>query len=56
VAVEQITPIAETDDHYTISLGVASLLETETPDELFQRTDKALYEAKQSGRNRVASA
>ncbi|MGP1256331.1 MAG: PleD family two-component system response regulator [Kiloniellales bacterium] len=38
----------------TISAGVASTLDPmETPEELLQRADAALYDAKQNGRNRV---
>lgn len=37
----------------TISMGLAEFNKTETGDELFERADKALYEAKESGRNRV---
>ena len=37
----------------TISLGVAVMLEGDTPDRIIERADCALYEAKRSGRNRV---
>ena len=37
----------------TISMGLAEFNNTETGEELFERADKALYEAKESGRNRV---
>lgn len=39
--------------HLTISIGVAMYQLGETADEVFERTDKALYLAKQSGRNQV---
>lgn len=40
----------------TISLGVAMLVESDaTGEALYKRTDEKLYEAKQRGRNRVAS-
>lgn len=37
----------------TISLGVAQLSPGETAASLIQRADKALYQAKRRGRNRV---
>lgn len=37
----------------TASFGVSQLIPGETPEKLIERTDKALYEAKESGRNRV---
>lgn len=37
----------------TISMGIAEFNPTETGEELFARADKALYDAKESGRNRV---
>ena len=37
----------------TISMGLAEFNTQETGEELFERADKALYEAKESGRNRV---
>ncbi|MBI2718872.1 MAG: GGDEF domain-containing protein [Rhizobiales bacterium] len=39
----------------TASFGVASLRSGETTDSLLRRTDAKLYEAKQAGRNKVAS-
>lgn len=41
---------------FTISIGVATRTGGDTLDTLFDRADKALYEAKSSGRNRVISA
>ncbi|WP_458701177.1 diguanylate cyclase [Sulfurospirillum sp. 1307] len=37
----------------TISLGVTNLLDKKDKDDAIKRVDKALYEAKESGRNRV---
>lgn len=44
------------DTHVTVSIGVASLpLDTKDEDELVQKADKAMYNAKGKGRNRVCS-
>ena len=44
---------SQVTDHVTISVGVASLKPTpnQTPEELIELADKALYQAKHSGRN-----
>ena len=39
--------------HYTVSIGVANLLENDTRESFFKRADNALYQAKNNGRNRV---
>ncbi|MCK6546160.1 hemerythrin domain-containing protein, partial [Myxococcota bacterium] len=49
------TPIAPVGS-VTVSVGVAELLGQERPEEWFARADGALYQAKQSGRNRVGIA
>lgn len=38
----------------TVSVGVATLADGETLDQLFVRADKALYQAKHAGRNQIA--
>ena len=40
----------------TVSAGIATLREDENPDAILARADRALYEAKERGRNRIASA
>jgi two-component system cell cycle response regulator len=41
----------------TASFGISSRLETvETPEQLMKQADRALYEAKNAGRNRVVAA
>ena len=40
----------------TLSIGVGEFQNDPTPEHLIKRVDAALYEAKQHGRNRVASA
>jgi diguanylate cyclase (GGDEF)-like protein len=37
----------------TVSVGVATLAPAESGEELVQRADRALYRAKQAGRDRV---
>jgi diguanylate cyclase len=39
--------------HVTISIGVATLHKTDSPQTLIERSDKCLYAAKRHGRNRV---
>lgn len=43
------------DRPITASFGVTLLAETDGEDDIIQRADKALYEAKEGGRNQVAS-
>ena len=56
-SIAQSTPLKHEHEQIrcTVSLGVATLLDDATPEELYKRADERLYEAKQSGRNRVAS-
>lgn len=46
----------EKEIHVTISIGAAEATGTENMTELLERTDEALYAAKNAGRDRVASA
>ena len=53
-AVEETSiPIDKKNINVTISMGLAEFEPTLTGEELFKNADKALYEAKESGRNRV---
>jgi len=40
----------------TVSAGVANAREWDTPEEIFARADKALYRAKEAGRDQVQIA
>ena len=53
VPINQDMPETSQNINVTISMGLAEFNNTETGEELFERADKALYEAKESGRNRV---
>ncbi len=50
------TANGETIGNITLSAGIASLHDGETLISLIERADRAMYRAKQQGRNRVASA
>lgn len=42
-------------EHITFSCGLAKEIEYDTPTELFNRADKALYYAKENGRNKIVT-
>jgi diguanylate cyclase (GGDEF)-like protein len=44
------------DVRITLSVGVSSMVEQDTPHSLFERADAALYQAKENGRNQVYTA
>ena len=50
---ESIEPSTKLEFRITVSLGVAQYQAGDTEESLVRRADKALYEAKQGGRNRV---
>lgn len=52
-AAEEFVPVANSLVHVTISGGLSILKLSDTEGTLFERADKALYQAKASGRNRV---
>ncbi|MEJ2361554.1 MAG: diguanylate cyclase [Gammaproteobacteria bacterium] len=49
ISIEENSPV-------TVSIGVAEILESDKqPEEVIRRADKALYQAKHAGRNRIAT-
>ncbi len=50
------TPIADARLRLTLSAGLAELQDSDTPDDLLERSDQELYRAKHEGRNRVRYA
>ncbi len=55
IQMENIT-LRRHDTHITVSIGVASMpIDTKDEDDLVQKADKAMYSAKDRGRNKVCS-
>jgi diguanylate cyclase (GGDEF)-like protein len=53
---QQRIPIPDAEPiQTTVSIGVSELGDAESAEEWFRRTDALLYQAKQTGRNRVAA-
>jgi diguanylate cyclase (GGDEF)-like protein len=50
---EDFSPESALQVHVSVSIGVAELTPADTSESFFQRADNALYQAKNSGRNRV---
>jgi two-component system, cell cycle response regulator len=58
-AIQELRPMAGKPVHATLSVGVATLAElgdSTQPEDLIQLADRRLYEAKNSGRNKVTPA
>ncbi|MBI3924146.1 MAG: GGDEF domain-containing protein [Armatimonadetes bacterium] len=51
--VKVVTPSGEQTIRFTFSAGIVSLKGCESPEEALELADRALYQAKESGRNRV---
>ncbi len=49
------TPVAGLQIPITVSFGIARMVTDDSPETLFERADRALYAAKNAGRNRVRS-
>lgn len=46
----------DSDMQLTVSIGVTAMKRGDTPETVFERADRAMYRAKEDGRNKVASA
>ena len=53
---EQPARVEQTDIAATLSVGVTAYTENDTADSLVRRVDQALYQAKEAGRDRIATA
>ncbi len=53
--IERLRPDLDQDIRMTASFGVVSLWDEEDAEQVFERVDKALYQAKKEGRNRVVA-
>ena len=52
--IRQASPLVHVPDfHYTVSIGVTAIQETDTAQSLLARADQACYDAKKQGRNRT---
>jgi diguanylate cyclase (GGDEF)-like protein len=51
--IAQIDTVADQHIRLTVSIGVSMLAENDSPKDLLQRADDAMYRAKRNGRNRV---
>ena len=56
IALEQTTLLKKDRSKVTVSIGLAGWRDIDDPRSWFQRADKALYEAKEQGRNQVRVA
>ncbi len=54
--IERLEDICGKNITMTVSAGVASMAENDSENTLFEKADQALYQAKETGRNRIAVA
>ena len=54
VDISQVNPESDTKDiKVTISMGIYEMKENDSDEDLLKKADKALYQAKNTGRNKV---